>query len=140
MIGDAKNVRVEMEMKKESDGKVDTPGILHWERQPRFGTPHPRELHEKLEGEKDVLNHMHKFHFAENSPVDIKWREEDKVDLLAKIEGISEASPTISRENGLEPGKYQTEVIVTTDNAGKKSKKFLLSIGKDIEDMEVLSS
>jgi len=139
MFGGVKNVRVSMEVKQESGKQVDVPGILHWQRQPRSGIPHPQELHQKLKDGRDMLDHMYRFHFAANSPIDIDWRQQDKVDLLMKVEGISKASPTITRESGLDPGKYWVKVMVKADNAWQKSKEFRLEIGEGVEDMKVLS-
>lgn len=135
-IGSLENVQAKMKLTNLDSGKEkDTPGILHWERQPRSGKPHPRKLHQDLKTGNDVVIHQVEVHFASNEPINISWLNEEHVDLLMKVESVEEVIPAINRENRLPPGKYKIDLRVSAQNAGHKDKRFEIEMGKGVEDM-----
>ena len=84
----------------------DSPGLLHWMRQPRGGIGHPLALHENIKTPEDARDHMYSYHFSENTPVDILHGASDKIDLLMKIQNLDYAITTVSRESRIPPGIY----------------------------------
>lgn len=133
------NVFCTMSVNTEDGLDIDTPGILHWQRQPRSGVAHPSSLHKSLKNEEDVVSHMLEFHFTHNEPIDIGAGYEDKVDLFVRIEDIKEVLPTISREHRINAGTYNIKLTVDASSLRRPIyKNIKLSFGEDIENFQLL--
>ncbi|WP_316367285.1 hypothetical protein [Candidatus Thiodiazotropha sp. CDECU1] len=138
-IGRLREVQAELKIKNSENEYLDNTGILHWQRQPRAGKPHPLKMHEDLTTAEDVKDHMYDYHFSENKPVDIPSGECDKVDLFMKIEDLPYAISTVSRESHIDPGNYEIEVKVTASNVLKPKKKlFKVKFGEVFDDIQIL--
>ena len=118
---------------------MDCPGILHWQRQPRSGVPHPAELHKSLKNEDDIVDHMIEYHFSNSAPVDIGLGYTDKIDIFFRIEGMKEVLFPISRENRIPSGKYEVRLYLDADSLRKPlTKTFRIQLGDDLEEFKVL--
>jgi len=138
-IGRLKEVQAELKIRNSENEYLDNAGLLHWQRQPRSGKPHPLKLHKDLVTAEDVKDHMCDYHFSENQPVDIPSGEFDKLDLLMKIEDLPYAISTVSRESHIEPGIYEIEVKVTASNVLRpKKKSFKVHVGEAYDDIRIL--
>ena len=132
-------VKLNKKIKNKENEYQDNSGVLHWQRQPRSGKPHPLKLHEDLVSAEDVKDHMYDYHFSANTPVDIPSGQSDKVDLLMKIEDLPYAISTVSRESHIEPGEYEITVQVVASNVLRpKAKSFKVLVGETFDDIQVL--
>ncbi|WP_432797280.1 hypothetical protein [Poriferisphaera sp. WC338] len=136
-----KNTRATLVIKDHKGRLYDSTGILHWQRQPRSGIPHPLQLHKDIKNEEDLIRHMVMYHFAHNKPIDIRSNNTEKIDLLLRVEGVSKAITTVSRENRISPGSYILDLSFDADNISKTiARTFHIYIGSDLEDVRILKN
>lgn len=111
-----KNTFCSCQIFDEAGNEIDTPGLLHWERQPRMGAAHPAGLHEQLTSVTDLYHHMLTLHFAHNAPVNIGAGRSDTIDLFFRAEGADYAVPAIARERHIPPGTYTMVLKIEAGN------------------------
>lgn len=127
-------VECEMSVTHADGSPIDTPGKLHWERQPRSNVSHPRKLHTDCTTVEAYLQHMYDCHFAHNAPVDISADAVDKVDLFLRLEGHDFYVPASARENRVPPGRYTVTLRIDAANLNKRiERRFEIELPEDFE-------